>query len=398
MTRTQQQSTEPVRRPRNRKELIVLAGAQLFAERGYHDVSLADVAAAVGITAPALYRHFRNKQDLLLYAVRHGLETLDSWVGDAADLDELIITMTAFLVSPSRRPGFTALWQRELRHLPDAERRALRRQLSGIAARIATLVRAERPELPAADADLLSWALLAVFASVSVHRLTLSRQDAENLTQALGFGVVRCPLPVPAATNASPRSQPARAASVTLPRREQLLTEAARLFAEQGFHSVNMNDIGAAVGIAGPSIYKHFPAKSDILVAAMRRGYERIQAGLTTALAQAATPQDALAELVRADITFAIENTPLVGLLISERDQLPDQDRIASRRAQRDILDVWLQTVLKARPGLDPARAKVTIQAVFALINHTVRTSHLAARPDFADRLFDLAMAVFAAA
>ena len=44
-------------------------------------------------------------------------------------------------------------------------------------------------------------------------------------------------------------------------RRQQIIDTAAELFAERGFHGVSVNDIGAACGISGPALYKHFPSK-----------------------------------------------------------------------------------------------------------------------------------------
>lgn len=56
------------------------------------------------------------------------------------------------------------------------------------------------------------------------------------------------------------------AARVAAPtRREQILKEAARLFAERGFHGVGVDEIGAAVGISGPGLYRHFPGKDAML-------------------------------------------------------------------------------------------------------------------------------------
>ncbi|MFD6141218.1 TetR/AcrR family transcriptional regulator, partial [Promicromonospora sp. NPDC060271] len=49
------------------------------------------------------------------------------------------------------------------------------------------------------------------------------------------------------------------------PRRQQILSTAADLFAARGFHGVSMGDIGAAVGVSGPALYKHFAGKEDIL-------------------------------------------------------------------------------------------------------------------------------------
>ena len=48
-------------------------------------------------------------------------------------------------------------------------------------------------------------------------------------------------------------------------RREQILATAAELFAERGFNGVSINDIGAAVGVSGPALYRHFPSKDAVL-------------------------------------------------------------------------------------------------------------------------------------
>ena len=64
-------------------------------------------------------------------------------------------------------------------------------------------------------------------------------------------------------------------------RREQIVATAATLFAERGFHGVSVGDIGAAVGISGPGLYKHFPAKDDLLAYSMElvnaRATERVR-------------------------------------------------------------------------------------------------------------------------
>src|ERR1700743_2778640 len=49
-------------------------------------------------------------------------------------------------------------------------------------------------------------------------------------------------------------------------RRLQLLSAAERLVAEPGFSAVRLEDIGAAAGVSGPAIYRHFPNKESLLV------------------------------------------------------------------------------------------------------------------------------------
>ncbi|MBX6769004.1 MAG: TetR/AcrR family transcriptional regulator, partial [Actinomadura rubrobrunea] len=56
-------------RPKDRKAAIALVAARLFCARGYPNVGIEDIARQVGITGPAIYRHFPTKQDVLAAAV-----------------------------------------------------------------------------------------------------------------------------------------------------------------------------------------------------------------------------------------------------------------------------------------------------------------------------------------
>jgi AcrR family transcriptional regulator len=44
----------------SRRADILAAAAQLFAQRGYHGTTIGEVGSALGLTGPALYRHFRT--------------------------------------------------------------------------------------------------------------------------------------------------------------------------------------------------------------------------------------------------------------------------------------------------------------------------------------------------
>ena len=49
----------------SRREQILEVAAELFAEHGFHGVSISDLGAACGFSGPALYKHFRSKQAIL---------------------------------------------------------------------------------------------------------------------------------------------------------------------------------------------------------------------------------------------------------------------------------------------------------------------------------------------
>lgn len=366
------------------------AASGLFRDRGYHNVSATDVAAAVGISAPALYRHFRGKQELLYHVVLAGLGSLDATLTQAQNLADMLSAMS---VGAADGRGLSILWQREARHLPDDEREQLRRYLSQTAARMAALIGSARPGLAGPDAELLAWATLAVYGSLATHRASLPRRRLEALLRHLGASAACCVIAA-APPGLAPRRPDAEDPGLAVSRREQILTEAIRLFDERGFQSVSTDDIGAAVGTSGPSVYKHFPAKSDLLAAAVTRAGERRHLGSTQALAAAASPRDALPGLLRAYIDFALEHSHLIGLLISEPDQLPDRDRRGARQVQRDYIALWVALLDQARPGLDTAEARIRIHAAHTVVHNAVRTSRLVHRTDLADQLFAIGSAL----
>jgi AcrR family transcriptional regulator len=378
------------RRPADRKEQIAAAASALFRQRGFYGVSMTDIADAVGVTAPAVYKHFHSKHELLGYAVRDALDLFGSYFHEARDIDGLLQPLAAHAFE---RRGLGALWQREARHLPAEQRTELQLRLRGIAERCAVLIQAAHP-VPPADAELLARAVLGVFGSLSWHRITLPRRRFEDLLCRLTATAAYCPLGHPAPAAAPPERSGAIAARLSVSRREQLLTEAIRLFDERGFQSVTTDEIGEAAGVSGPSIYKHFPSKTHLLVAAVARGSERRQASMSQALAHGPGPREALDLLLRAYIDFAVENSHLLGVLISELDQLPEQPRKQSLQAERDFLALWEQLLNQAAPGSDAPERKITIRAVLTIVDNAARTRRLAARIDIADRLAEIGSAV----
>src|SRR4051794_9722450 len=71
------------RLPRAERERQMLATAHaLFAERGYAEVTMDEVAAAVGVTKPLLYNYFGNKERLYAACMAPAAEALaDAIVG-----------------------------------------------------------------------------------------------------------------------------------------------------------------------------------------------------------------------------------------------------------------------------------------------------------------------------
>src|SRR5215208_2051185 len=91
-------------------------------------------------------------------------------------------------------------------------------------------------------------------------------------------------------------------------RRSQLIAAAERLVAERGYLAVRLEDIGAAVGVSGPAIYRHFPNKEELLVGISTR----LLAGATDVVAQADGPEAALDGLIDFHLDFALRESDLI--------------------------------------------------------------------------------------
>src|SRR6186997_1304016 len=77
-------------------------------------------------------------------------------------------------------------------------------------------------------------------------------------------------------------------------RRDQLIAAAERLVAERGFLAVRLEDIGAAAGVSGRAIYRHFPNKEALLVELLVGISTRLLAGATDVVTDADEPVAAL--------------------------------------------------------------------------------------------------------
>jgi AcrR family transcriptional regulator len=377
------------RRPRNRKALIVEAAIVLFHRDGYHRVSMEEIASAVGITAGALYRHFRGKQELLYEAMLTVIDEHVSIASAAAPAGlEAMLRSIARQAIDSRDRG--ALWQRHARELPPEQLTRVRRRLRALGGWVAGAIAQSRPELPQPDTDLLAWAVLAVLSSPYEHSVTLTKPRFEDLLYEAACAVCTTTrLPGPTQPSAARAGTPGLAPAS---RREVLLVTAGRLFREHGFDAVTMEAIGAAAGISGPAVYNHFASKGELLMAVLDRGRETLQLGLAQALAGASTPEQALEPVVRSYVMPALRPDGLPGLLFSEAHHIPEQRRQANRRIQRDYIDEWARLL-----PIGQAEGRLVVHAAIALINGLVLTPHLRTRPGFDDEIVGLALDVLRA-
>jgi AcrR family transcriptional regulator len=160
-------------------------------------------------------------------------------------------------------------------------------------------------------------------------------------------------------------------------RRQQILSTAAELFAQRGFHGVSVADLGAAVGISGPALYRHFTSKDAMLAEMLVSISEELLAVGTARVEAADTPADALRALVAWHTEFAVHNKPLIVVQDRDWDSLPDEAREKVRTLQLAYIELWADQLRALDPSLSADKARTMAHAVFGLLNSTPRSALL---------------------
>jgi AcrR family transcriptional regulator len=393
-----------------RRGQLTAIAATLFARDGYHNVTVGDIAAAAGLSGPAIYRHFPGKQAILAEVVRSGFDEMARAVAtDLAGIPDpahrlrtVYRDLAAFVI---RRPEFGVMWRREYRHLAPADAAELAKRMGQASDTAVVEIRRLRPALTADDAELLAWAALSVLGSISDHRVRLPRAAFEDLLAGIAMDVVSTEFGAEGSNNRPQESSHED-------RKERILAAAAQLFWDRGYHAVTLEEIGAAAGIAGPSIYSHFAGKTDLLRTITERIGERLRAtldegeaaGLFTEAegsapesAEALNPaaaRTALSALATRYVATVLTSRDLVAAYFTEGHNLPERDRADTRRFQRAYTAHWAALLSAACPDQSPEEVRIRVLAAFAVVNDTARTRRLPDRPGLEGRLRAVLLAV----
>jgi len=165
-------------------------------------------------------------------------------------------------------------------------------------------------------------------------------------------------------------------------RRSQLIAAAERLVAERGYLAVRLEDIGAAAGISGPAIYRHFPNKEALLVELLVGVSTQLLAGATDVVARAEHPREALHGLIDFHLDFALSESDLIRIQDRDLSHLPEPANRTVRKAQRQYVEIWVDVLRRLDHTLREANARVMAHAAFGLLNSTPHSLKRGANTD----------------
>lgn len=164
-------------------------------------------------------------------------------------------------------------------------------------------------------------------------------------------------------------------------RRDQILATAAELFAARGFHGVSVAELGAACGVSGPALYKHFPSKDAMLAEMLVSISEELLRVGTERAAAATTAEAALTALIDWHTDFALRHKPLIVVQDRDWESLPPVAREQVRSLQRAYVELWATQLRRQHRGLRTDRARAMAHATFGLLNSTPHSGLLPDAP-----------------
>jgi AcrR family transcriptional regulator len=156
--------------PRDLHREILTAARQLFIQQGYHALSMRQIAAAVGVSKPALYYHFRDKEELFLAVVLDRLDVivaeLDRIQAGGGPAREQVAALVHGLLSwPLDERAAIRLASQEMDHLSPAAQDMIQsayREQFFLKVRAILAAGIAAGELRPVDPDVATWSLLGM--------------------------------------------------------------------------------------------------------------------------------------------------------------------------------------------------------------------------------------------
>jgi TetR/AcrR family fatty acid metabolism transcriptional regulator len=254
-----------------KRRLILESAERIFAERGFHDATIADISQDSGVHEASIFQYFKTKENLIVsIPERHLEETLAGIVEHLQGMKGAEPKIRKLLWHQLRdlsiNWNYTSVLLRELRTLPafyaSPAYEMIRKYSSYAAEAIREGIRDGEVETDT-EVILVLEMIFGAIDSIVLRRLFFGdpydpNEAADALCSLIKAAIWR-------------RDQPASSESGDEPsrgelRRRAILDVAAEVFAQKGYGGATISEIAGKAGIAEASIYQYFKGKEQLLL------------------------------------------------------------------------------------------------------------------------------------
>ena len=144
-----------------------------------------------------------------------------------------------------------------------------------------------------------------------------------------------------------------------------ILDAAAAVFYEKGFHGVGVDELGKRAGLSGPTLYRYFSSKEEILAALFNEAMDELVSA--TAMVHD-DPQADLARLIRHHVGYAVSQRQLVTVYQREDRSLTGPWKRHFHHRRKQYVTRWEAIVARCAPGAGPDQVAALTQSILGLI------------------------------
>ncbi len=177
-------------------------------------------------------------------------------------------------------------------------------------------------------------------------------------------------------------------------RLNHLLAQAARVFAEQGYHATTMRDVAQASGMSLAGIYYYVRGKEGLLALIQERCFAGVLEGAREAVAASDDPAERVQAFVRHHVGYFAAHMPEMKVLSHEAGSLSGEARRRVEAIKRRYVDLLEGLLREAAPDEAPVDRNAAAYLLFGMMNW-MYTWYNPAREIDPRRLADLIARIF---
>jgi AcrR family transcriptional regulator len=152
-------------------------------------------------------------------------------------------------------------------------------------------------------------------------------------------------------------------------RLDHLLKQAARVFAEQGYHATSMRDLSKATGMSLAGMYYYVRCKDELLYHIQERCFTGVLQGAREALDDGSEPAERLEHLIRHHVTFFAAHMSEMKVLSHEAESLTAERQTAIDHLKRQYVDLLADLIGDAQSDGSVVDNRVAAYALFGMMN-----------------------------
>lgn len=171
-------------------------------------------------------------------------------------------------------------------------------------------------------------------------------------------------------------------------RQEEILEVAVRLFAQKGYSDTDTQQLADELGVGKGTIYRYFPSKQELFLAAVDRVMQKLLATIEAAIHGIEDPLERVFTGIRTFLRFSAEHPEFVELLIQERAQFKDRKKPTFQQYREVNVERWrdLYRVLMAEGRVRDMPAERITDVVGDLLYGTIFTNYFAGQQKDAEQ------------